>query len=322
MFTTKDILYRTIFVINCIEDRVLRVSKGELLLENKQDGKSLTKIPFQKILALFVIGHISVTTPLLEKCKRHNVALAVMKPNLRLVFFWHHASEANYMLRYVQHSFDPNDISVAKSLVINKIINQHKLLSNTRLKNELVDKAKQTCINAISIIPSISSYKDLMGMEGVVSKIYFNAYFEKISWQKRLPRTRIDAINATMDIGYTILFNFIEVYVRMFGFDLYVGVYHRLWFKRKSLICDLVEPFRSIIDAQIRKSFNNGQFKIGDFDIKNNEYIIKKEKRGDYYKVFYSALIARKMDIFKFIQVYYRCFMGRKSEPEYPVFKI
>ena len=62
MFTNKDIEYRTIFVINCIHERSLRVSNGELLLEeqieNSDKMKTLTKLPFQKILALFIIGHI------------------------------------------------------------------------------------------------------------------------------------------------------------------------------------------------------------------------------------------------------------------------
>lgn len=72
MFTHKDIEYRTIFVVNCIKERSLRVCNGECLLEeqveNSDKMKTLTKLPFQKILALFVIGHIKITTPLIEKC--------------------------------------------------------------------------------------------------------------------------------------------------------------------------------------------------------------------------------------------------------------
>lgn len=87
MFTNKDIEFRSVYVINCITDRELRVSSGELLLEDMQEHKVLTKLPFQKILALFVIGHIHVTTPLIEKCKKHNVALVVMKPSLRQIAY-------------------------------------------------------------------------------------------------------------------------------------------------------------------------------------------------------------------------------------------
>lgn len=86
MFTHNDVKMRTIFIVNCIEhNRNLRVCNGELKLEDVDEDKktTLTKFPFQKLLALFVVGHITITTPLIEKCKRHGVALVVVKPNLR-----------------------------------------------------------------------------------------------------------------------------------------------------------------------------------------------------------------------------------------------
>jgi CRISPR-associated endonuclease Cas1 len=113
---------------------------------------------------------------------------------------------------------------------------------------------------------------------GKAANVFFAAYFEAFNWKSRCPRTKIDVINTTLDIGYTILFNYIEAFVRLFGFDPYRGIYHQLWFKRKSLICDLVEPFRCLIDRQVRKSFNLGQCKLDDFELRKNEYILKREK--------------------------------------------
>ncbi|WP_442957496.1 CRISPR-associated endonuclease Cas1 [Prevotella sp.] len=117
------------------------------------------------------------------------------------------------------------------------------------------------------------------------------------------------------------LFNYMECFLRMFGFDLYVGVYHRLWFKRKSLVCDLIEPFRCIIDHTTLLAFNRKQFSEKDFTLIKQEYRLKYEKCSDYYRVFYDALIERKSDVFKYVQHYYRCFMGCKSTQEYPIFE-
>lgn len=111
MFTSKDIECRSIFVINCINERNLRVSSGELLLEEGEEHKTLTKFPFQKILALFIIGPISITTPLLEKCKKFDVALVVMKSNLRPVFFWANHAEANFLLHQ-------NNISLKRQIFL------------------------------------------------------------------------------------------------------------------------------------------------------------------------------------------------------------
>lgn len=324
MFTNKDLEYRTIFVINCIKERSLRVSNGELLLEEYVDDsdktKTLTKLPFQKILALFIIGHIRITTPLIEKCQKFGVALVVMKPSLRPVFYWANNAEANFLLHQRQYEFDKHDISIARIIVCNKIENQIKNLRDTRKKDELTISAVGKCKQHLKDARIIDDYESLMGLEGLSSKAFFAAFFQDMNWKSRKPRAKCDALNATLDFGYTILFNYIECFLRMFGFDLYVGIYHRMWFKRKSLVCDIMEPFRCVIDKTVRTAFNRKQFTEKDFKIVKGEYQIDFEQRANFNKIFFEALIPYKMDVFKYVQSYYRCFMGRKSVPLYPTF--
>ena len=277
MFTHKDIEMRTIFVVNCIEhDRSLRVNSGELMLEEIEGDKkkTLTKFPFQKLLALFIIGHITVTTPLIDKCKKHGVALVVMKPNLRPVFFWANSAEANYLLRKRQFEYSTEDLSIAKCIVYNKVLNQKAALAKTRKKDSYTEDAIKQCDAALVTLPDVDEYNQLMGLEGMVAKTYFSAYYQNQNWRGRHPRMKSDVLNVTLDIGYSILFNFMESFIRMFGFDLYVGVYHRLWFKRKSLVCDLMEPFRCIIDHAALLAFNRKQFSEKDFTLIKQEYQI------------------------------------------------
>lgn len=326
MFTHKDIENRTIFVINCIKDRSLRVSNGELLLEEWVEDadkyKTLTKMPFQKMLALFVVGHISVTTPLIEKCQHFGVALVVMKPSLRPVFFWSNTAEANFLLRQRQYAMSKEDLSIARILITNKIKNQCQTLNDTRRKDELTLSAIDRCNDYVSMASFATEYSELMGLEGLASRTFFEAYYQDLGWEMRRPRTKCDALNATLDIGYTILFNFTECFLRMFGFDLYVGVFHRMWFKRKSLVCDIMEPFRCIIDKTTRTAFHRKQFSGKDFDNKKGEYFLKRERNADYCRVFFDALIPYKVSFFKYTQAYYRCFMGQKSGDKYPTFYI
>lgn len=326
MFTHKDIEYRTIFVINCIHERSLRVSNGELLLEEQVEEsdktKTLTKLPFQKILALFIVGHIRITTPLIEKCQKFGVALVVMKPSLRPVFFWANSAEANFLLHQRQYDLKKDDISIAKVIVLNKIKNQLKALSDTRKKDDITMQALSTLKGAVDTLPDIVDYDSLLGMEGTAAKSFFKAFYQDFEWHQRRPRTKCDALNASIDIGYTMLFNYIECFLRMFGFDIYVGVYHRLWFKRKSLVCDIMEPFRPIVDKAIRTAWNRKQFSEKDFVVQKGEYRLKYEKNGEYCKVFFDALIPYKGKVFKYVQDYYRCFMGKKSVSQYPLFEL
>lgn len=323
MFTLKDIEMRTIFVINCTErHRCLRVNTGELLLEEENEDKktTLTKFPFQKILALFIVGHITVTTPLIDKCKQYGVALVVLKTNLRPVFFWANSAEANYLLRKRQFELKPDDITIARILILNKIQNQIAILIRTRKRTDRITTAVSNCEAILDTLPDVSNYNQLMGLEGQAAKFFFSAYFQDYNWVARHPRTKCDELNITLDIGYTMLFNFVECFVRMFGFDLYVGVYHRLWFKRKSLVCDLIEPFRCIIDHATLLAFNRKQFSFNHFEKVKHEYRLKREYTSLYYNVFLNELVGHKTDVFQYIQKYYRCFMGRKSVTEYPYF--
>lgn len=322
MFTLKDIEYRSVFVINCIENKALRVESGMLLLENTEQKKTLTKLPFQKILALFVIGHVSITTPLIDKCTQYGIPLIVMKPNFRPVFFFSITAEANFLLRQKQHDLDKSDLIIPKAIVTNKTRNQLRLLEKIRQKTDSIHKAILQCQNTLQLLPQAPDYDTVMGLEGITAKSFFAAYFEQADWKGRCPRTKIDPINATLDIGYTILFNYVEAFIRLFGFDPYIGVYHRLWFKRKSLVCDLMEPFRCLIDQQVRKAFNTKQCCTGDFNLYKNEYTLKRELNSYYTKIFYDVLIEQKSTVFKYVRDYYRCFMQRKSTTEYPQFLI
>lgn len=321
MFTNRDIQFKSIFVINCREhQKTLRVLNGELYLVDTDKEKALTKIPFQKILALFIIGNTTITSPLIEKCRRYNVAISLIKPSLRQIAFISESAEANYLLRQKQYSLDPDDISVAKWIVKNKISNQRELLRRSRKKDELTINGIEYCKSVLDTIDGLDDFNSLMGVEGSASKVFFSAYFNGLNWKKRVPHTHIDPINTMLDIGYTILFNYIEVFVRMFGFDLYRGVYHKQWFRRKSLVCDLIEPFRCIIDAQLKKSLHLGQFKESDFKLSKGEYELKNDEAWKYYQIFFEALIARKGDVFTYIQKYYRSFMKGPDFQAYPLF--
>jgi CRISPR-associated endonuclease Cas1 len=320
MFTHKDIENRSLFVINGLEHQHLKVSNGRLLLEDSNSNKAITKLPFPKILGLIIIGHITITTPLIEHCNKNGIPIIVMKPNFRPVFYFGNMAEANYLLRKKQFEFPNGKLEIAKQIIFNKITNQKCLLIKTRERGDDIINAITYIDDALLQIEKCLHFRELMGLEGNIAKHYFKAYYSFANWQQRLPRVKLDTINATLDIGYTMLFNYIEAMIRLFGFDPYIGIYHQLWFRRKSLVCDLMEPFRCIIDHQIRKSIKYGTFKQSDFIQRKQSYYLKPELNKVYTRVFFEAIIAHKSSIFKYIQSYYRCFMGRKSVLQYPNF--
>jgi len=109
--------------------------------------------------------------------------------------------------------------------------------------------------------------------------------------------------------------------LKLFGFDTYKGVYHTLFFQRKSLACDLMEPFRPLIDKEILKAYNLKQIDEKDFSFKNGSYSLSWKNQAKYSKIFLGMLVSQKSHIFRYIRDYYRYFM-RPDKYKFPQTKI
>lgn len=135
-------------------------------------------------------------------------------------------------------------------------------------------------------------------------------------------KAKNDYINSTLDIGYTVLFNFMDALLRIYGFDTYCGVLHRQFYMRKSLVCDVMEPFRAIVDHQIRKSINLQQCAEEDFQLVDHRYLLKWKENQKYIQFLMKGILQYKMDIFVYVQQFYRAFMKQKDAKDYPVFEM
>ena len=106
----------------------------------------------------------------------------------------------------------------------------------------------------------------------------------------------------------------------MYGFDVYVGILHTEFFHRKSLVCDIEEPFRPIIDSALLKALNLGQINEKDFWKNQDQYILTWKNSAKYVEILIKAIMEYKNEIFIYIQSYYRAFMRGKDIREFPVF--
>ena len=91
-----------------------------------------------------------------------------------------------------------------------------------------------------------ANYQDSTNREGHAAKIYFNALFGK-----EFTRSRDIAINAALDYGYAILLSAFNREVCANGYLTQIGLHHENVFNQFNLSCDLMEPFRPIIDKAV-----------------------------------------------------------------------
>lgn len=148
-----------------------------------------------------------------------------------------------------------------QSIIKNKIINQALMLN--KIKSEKYELL-------ISYIEDVLS-SDKTNREGHAAKVYFNELFGK-----DFVRNDTDNINAALNYGYAILLSTINKEVISNGYLTQIGIHHKNEFNEFNLSCDLMEPFRIIIDNFVY--FNqerelNTQYKLDIINIFNNRYI-------------------------------------------------
>ncbi len=320
MLSLPDFKYKQLIVhFSGRSGERLRFRNDNVVIENAE-GKIVLQHSCHRLFTLFIIGEISLSSVIIQKSSEFGFPIILMKSNLRVIARINASADGNTLLREKQYSAGARKIEIAKALIRQKINNQISLLVSLRNKSE-ADKTAIGELRTFNLDNSTDSYS-LMGIEGAASRIFFSAYFRPLAWVRREPRCKRDPTNLLLDIGYTYLFNFIDAMLSLYGFDLYCGVHHTFFYHRKSLVCDIVEPFRCIIDQRIRKAHNLGQICEADFEFQKDHFILPWKNQRKYTKLFLKDILERKEEIFRFCQHYYRWFIREKSFEDFPRFDI
>ncbi len=294
--------------------------KNDNIIIKDSDGTIKHQSTCYRLFTLFIVGHASITTGLLQRSKKFGFNLILMGHNLNSYGQFNYKTEGNILLRRKQYD-TKKDLAIAQYLVKNKIQQQQAALKQIRKKGEKLKTAIKQLQDYQNRLPDKTlDLQNLLGIEGIAAKVYFPQMFGEFNWHGRKPRAKQDPTNTLLDIGYTLLFNLVEGLLNQYGFDTYQGVYHQHFYQRKSLVCDLVEPFRVIIDTKVRKAHKLGQIDEQDFDIVQGQYRLFGAQSKKYLSFLLEALMEHKQPIFLYIQTYYRCFMRNRPIESYPIF--
>ncbi|HHM20533.1 MAG TPA: CRISPR-associated endonuclease Cas1 [Bacteroidetes bacterium] len=141
----------------------------------------------------------------------------------------------------------------------------HKL---DRIKNTPADQVRNT----------------LMGLEGSISRHYFGALGrflpENFRFIKRTRRPALDFFNSGLNYLYGMTYSVVEGGVFAKGLDPFIGLLHTDFYKRTSLVFDLIEPVRPLIDRLLIQLILNGALSAEHFVPKEQGFwLSKKGKR-------------------------------------------
>ena len=129
---------------------------------------------------------------------------------------------------------DASKNNVLTYIIHQKIINQARLLEKYKFNERA---------NIIYDFAQTLELGDITNREGHSAKVYFNTLFGL-----NFCRDNLSDINSALNYGYSILLSLINREVVANGCLTQIGINHRNEYNQFNFSCDLIEPFRIIVD--------------------------------------------------------------------------
>jgi len=228
------------------------------------------------VVQLIIVGNVALSTPTITYLLKNRIDTVFLtyygKYKGRLVGEF----GKNVMLRVNQFDYlrnpDNRDL-LANAFVRAKIANSLVLLQK-RLKRNKAQPLKDVLMKNQAILElllhSLLPKQALLGYEGIAAKNYFSAFPALIAnpdfpFSGRNKRPPKDEVNALLSLCYTFLMNQVMCAAYLCGLDVYYGSLHDLDYGRQSLVLDLMEEFRPLVDNLIISLINKKDIRLEHF---------------------------------------------------------
>jgi len=253
--------------------------RGEYFYIKKGDEKH--EIPACSIDSILIAESTTITTDAVKLALEYNVEIILINTNGEPIGkFWHakFGSTAEIRRRQMIAYLKPIGLEIVKELVTTKIRNQREFLKELRKSRptkEFIQENIEKIESRISIIKSLqgtieTNRQKILGEEGYSSKCYFETLGKlvqkKFSFTGRSRRPATDPFNCYLNYGYGILYSRITSAIILAGLDPFLGFLHTDRYNKPSLVFDVIEAFRIIVDKRVFYLFSRRKVSDGHFD--------------------------------------------------------
>lgn len=218
---------------------------------------TVTKIHLSEIALLLIESTaVSITTSLLAELTKKKIKVIFCDekrmPSSQLVAFYGSHDTSQKYKKQIAWSEEMKKL-VWSEIVAEKIRKQEEFLRE-------MGKAESDLLR--QYIEEIKP-GDESNREGHAAKVYFNALFGM-----DFSRTLECNINAALNYGYSIILSAFAKEVVSQGYFTQLGVFHDNMFNQFNLVCDLMEPFRILVDRKV------ASMKLLEFDSKEKVELV------------------------------------------------
>jgi CRISPR-associated protein Cas1 len=183
--------------------------------------------------------------------------------------------------------------------VLAKIEGQNHILRKYGLRQHDLMQIKSK-VDSLEINDLKALRNKLLTIEGHAAERYFGQIFHllptAIAIEKRRTFKAFDGINNTLNLAYTVLKWKVHRAIIAAKLEPFLGFLHSEAFSKPSLVCDLMEPYRHLIDDFIIQHCMS--LKRKDFMMKREDYSSNRKGEREYLKKTFADDIMKKLNSF------------------------
>jgi CRISPR-associated protein Cas1 len=254
----------------------LRIERERFIVSGGRDTRQeFLNIPARKIQQILVFGTCLITPAVMRYCLLHEITITLLSSKGTYFGKVETGPGGHTYRQRLQFdlSADPAfRLDLARRFIDAKLHNTRTLLRRAARRNDEIDlrKAAEQVNRIKQQLSGANSIDQLMGYEGHASAVYFGVLNTLLRgsdfiFQKRVKRPPTDPVNAMLSLGYTLLFNNLFTMVRLHRLHPYVGFLHADAPNHPTLVSDLMEEFRFLIERMVIRLCNRRIMKPDDF---------------------------------------------------------
>ncbi len=257
-------------------------AEGETLVLLRGERR-MRQVRLQDVDEVLLFGRVEITSGAIAALARRGVNLVFLTAAGNFRARLTGRGSKNVALRLTQYA-RTTDLEfaarVARAIVAAKIVHQRALL--LRAQRRLQDDALAETLGRMRLLAERAERETdlevVRGLEGQAAALYFSQFGKalqtpELPFEGRTRRPPKDPVNACLSFGYALLGTIVETEVLRCGLDPMLGFLHRPDYGRPSLMLDLLEEMRPIVDALTLRLINRRQLGPADFVRRGDESV-------------------------------------------------
>ncbi|CCK81110.1 Cas1: CRISPR-associated protein Cas1 [Desulfobacula toluolica Tol2] len=251
--------------------------------QNKENRLDLSPM---KVESIIISNKAMISTQAISLALENNIDLIFLDHyGFPIGRVWFSKMGSTAMIRRQQLEAANNDqgLRLVMDLVKQKLNNQISFLKKLKYarpeKKELFQAPVHTIQGSLDALeqdlPNLEDSRSLiMGLEGAAGRAYFSCLSkvmpEKYRFKGRSKRPALNPFNAVLNYCYGVLYSRVEKACIIAGLDPFVGFMHTDNYNKKSMVFDLIEPFRIFADQVAVYFFTGKKAKDDYFDMQSH----------------------------------------------------